>query len=59
MTKLERSYMLMGASFVLLILTFADMMEGTWGEIGLKSVAILFVVALFVRLLLAPKAGKP
>lgn len=48
MTKSEKSYMLMGASIVLFLLSLAGIAEGTWVEPALKFVAIAFVAALLV-----------
>jgi hypothetical protein len=49
MTKKDLSHLLLGASTILFLLSVADMLEGTWGEPALKTVAILLVAGLFIR----------
>lgn len=55
MSRSEKSASLASAGAVLFLLSVADFAEGTWGEVALKTVAILFVLVLFVRMLVAKR----
>lgn len=58
MTRSELNHFLTGAGLVLLILSVADIAEGTWLEGGMKVLAIIIVSAGLIALILTGKKAQ-